>query len=430
MPAFYARNALHTNGKRSAKRTTPRAGSDAHKAGIAWVNAQASNGHLVCWFDAADVSVADGAVVDSWVSRVNGISLAPPADSNRPVLDADGWNGGPVVKFTGTAGMRVYFGSGIASEAISAAALAYTNDTTNTATICEYTGNVYNNRGFALLTEAGKPRTELGADSARSYAVGPSACSANTPFAIGVIADRDDSPDTITVWDESGKLSPGSTGATDGSGDHETAWLYVGSRLATGSRTLNGAIRSLVVFKDEMPEAAFANMMKGMGLAAGGFPATGAPAEEGGGGAGETLIDFSTLSEPWGTALASRTEGGTFCQPNGPGGYYAHDFGERISFEAPSGKRIRFTITMAKLDDDWQKGFSFIEPVGAGSDSKIVPTIYGDSSTNSGTFASASVPLVVETSVGQNTGDFWFSSNHFAQNVRNDGEWRVTVEFF
>jgi len=149
-----------------------------------------------------------------------------------------------------------------------------------------------------------------------------------------------------------------------------------------------------------------------------------------GGGDGGDVLEFSDYSEPWGTPLANRTEGGTFCQPNGPDGYYQHDFSGRISFEAPSGKRIRFTITMAKMDDNWQKGFSFIEPVGAGSDSKIVPTIYGDSSTGTGTFASQSVPLVVETSVGQNTADFWFSSDHFAHAMRDDGEWRVTVEFF
>jgi hypothetical protein len=141
-------------------------------------------------------------------------------------------------------------------------------------------------------------------------------------------------------------------------------------------------------------------------------------------------IDFATLSEPWGTPLDNRQEGGTFCQPNGPDGYYPHNFSGRISFEAPSGKRIRFTITMAKTDDWWQKGFSFIEPVGGGSSDKIVPTIYGDSSTGTGTFAGQSVPLVVETSAGQNTADFWFSTNYFAHTIRNDGEWRVTVEFF
>ena len=148
------------------------------------------------------------------------------------------------------------------------------------------------------------------------------------------------------------------------------------------------------------------------------------------GGGGDTLIDFGTVSEPWGTPLDARTSGGTFCQPGGPGAYYSHNFSGRVSFEAPSGQRIRFTITLAKLDADWQKGFSFIEPMGAGSDSKIVPTIYGDSTTNTGTFASQSTPYVIESSVGQNSADFWFSSNHFAQNVRADGEWRVTVEFF
>jgi len=149
-----------------------------------------------------------------------------------------------------------------------------------------------------------------------------------------------------------------------------------------------------------------------------------------GGGGGDDPIDFSTLSEPWGTPLANRTEGGLFCQPNGPDGYYSYNFSGRISFEAPVGKRIRFTITMAKMDDNWQYGMSFIEPVGGGSDDKIVPKVYGDSSAGTGTFASQSVPYVIETTVGNNTADFWFGSNPFQQNVRDDGEWRVQVEFF
>ena len=106
-------------------------------------------------------------------------------------------------------------------------------------------------------------------------------------------------------------------------------------------------------------------------------------------------IDFATVSEPWGTALAARTEGGTFCQPNGPDGYYTNNFNKRITFEAPSGKRIRFTITLAHLDNtSWQYGITLISPTGAG------------------------------------LGNSLFSSNYFSHQVRNDGEWRVTVEFF
>ena len=149
-----------------------------------------------------------------------------------------------------------------------------------------------------------------------------------------------------------------------------------------------------------------------------------------GGGGGDTPIDFATVSEPYGTALAARTEGGTFCQPNGPAGYYTHDFNKRIVFQAPADKRIRFTITMAKLDTNWQYGLTFVEPTGGGASDLLVPTVYGDSTANTGTFASQSLPYVIETEVGQNTADFWFASNPFSQNVRADGEFRVTVEFF
>ena len=147
----------------------------------------------------------------------------------------------------------------------------------------------------------------------------------------------------------------------------------------------------------------------------------------------DTPIDFSTLSAPYGTALSNRTEGGTFCQPNGPSGFYSHNFNERISFEAPSGKRIRFTITSALLDsNNSQYGITFISPVGAGTGDALTSpvTIIGDSTAGSGFWGSNSVPFVAETPVGQNTADFWFSSNPFSQNVRNDGSFRVTVEFF
>ena len=151
------------------------------------------------------------------------------------------------------------------------------------------------------------------------------------------------------------------------------------------------------------------------------------------GGGGDAPIDFSTLSAPYGTALAARTEGGTFCQPNGPDGYYSNNFNERITFEAPAGKRIRFTITLAHLDDtSWQYGLTLISPSGGGSGDGLTSpvTIYGDSTTGSNYWASHSVPHVVETAAGQNTADLWFASNYFAQNVRNDGEFRVNVEFF
>tara|TARA_R100001510_G_C7604260_1_gene169911 strand:+ start:216 stop:743 length:528 start_codon:yes stop_codon:yes gene_type:complete len=150
------------------------------------------------------------------------------------------------------------------------------------------------------------------------------------------------------------------------------------------------------------------------------------------GGGGDDPIDFSTLSEPWGVALEPRTEGGTFCQPNGPDGYYSNNFDQRISFEAPAGKRIRFTVTLAHLDDNWQYGIKLRSPIGGGNGESLTSpvNIYGDSTAGTDFFSSHSVPFVAETPVGQNTADFWFTSNYFSHQVRPDGEWRVTVEFF
>ena len=150
------------------------------------------------------------------------------------------------------------------------------------------------------------------------------------------------------------------------------------------------------------------------------------------GGGGDDPIDFSTLSEPWGTPLANRTEGGLFCQPNGPDGYYSNNFDQRISFEAPAGKRIRFTVTLAHLDDNWQYGIKLRSPIGGGNGESLTSpvNIYGDSTAGTDFFSSHSVPFVAETPVGQNTADFWFTSNYFSHQVRPDGEWRVTVEFF
>ena len=151
------------------------------------------------------------------------------------------------------------------------------------------------------------------------------------------------------------------------------------------------------------------------------------------GGGGDDPIDFSTLSEPWGTPLDNRQEGGTFCQPNGPDGYYTHNFNQRISFEAPVGKRVRFTITSAHLDDNnVQYGITLICPVGGGNGDGLTSplTIIGDSTAGTGFWGSNSVPYVVETPVGQNTADFWFASNPFSQWVRDDGSFRVQVEFF
>tara|TARA_R100001510_G_scaffold43022_1_gene39473 strand:- start:605 stop:1819 length:1215 start_codon:yes stop_codon:yes gene_type:complete len=380
---------------------------------------------VIGWFDACDLfDLSDGDTVSAWTSRVGGTALTQSTPSKRPVFSSTSFGGGACVTFdNSTQGMSALHSAGITSDSVSAIAVFYSNTTSGEASIAEYTADVNNNRGFRLILKDGKRQAELGGDSSKSYVQSSSSAAQNKTI-MGMRGSRSTDPDSLDVWDQSGLLVPAASNYINSSGDHEASSLYVGNRADSGTLQLNGGLKELIILSGYVEDNDWTHLI-GLVSRKHSIPAFDIQPE-----ASDDPIDFATLSEPWGTPLAARTEGGIFCQPNGPSGYYTYNFSGRISFEAPVGKRIRFTITMAKMDSDWQYGFSFIEPIGAGGDSRIVPKVYGDSVAGTGTFASQSVPYVIETSVGQNTADFWFSSNPFSQNVRADGEWRVTVEFF
>jgi hypothetical protein len=235
----FPRTARDYTGKRSAQRTTPRGGSVAEQLGASLLGRVSRQRTLVCHYDARDIEAADGATIDSWPDRANGHELTQATEGNRPTYSADGWGGGPAVSFGASAGQAV------------------------TGTALEYTGNVYNNRGFSLLTDAGQRRTELGADSARSYVEGGDSI-AGARFAVGMVGDRSTSTDTLILYGEGGAITPSSSGFVDGTGDHEAAYLYVGSRLANGTRALDGLIRTIIAYEEPLSADEMQTVLDGL----------------------------------------------------------------------------------------------------------------------------------------------------------------------
>mgnify|MGYP003140748894 CR=1 FL=1 len=401
--------------------------SKSKAADAAIVSAIGKHG-VIGWFDACDLfDLSDGDTVSAWTSRVGGTALTQTTPSKRPVFSSTSFGGSACVTFDNSSqGMSALHSDGITSDSVSAIAVFYSDSTSGEASIAEYTADVDGSRGFRLILKDGKRQAELGADSSKSYVQSSNGAAQNKTI-MGMRGSRSTDPDSLDVWDQSGQVAPAASGFVNGSGNHEASSLYVGNRADSGTLQLNGGLKELIILSGYVEDNDWAHLI-GLVLKKHSIPAFDIQPE-----VSDDPIDFATLAEPYGTPLAARTEGGTFCQPNGPSGYYPHRFDGRISFEAPVGKRIRFTITLAHLDDtSWQYGMRFISPIGGGNGEALTSpvTIYGDSTNNTNFWSSNSVPYVIETAVGQNTADFWFSSNYFGHQVRADGEWRVTVEFF
>lgn len=56
------------------------------------------------WFNPADLALADGTPIDSWVDRLSGVTLAKISDATRPVYRAGVVAGMPAVQFTRASG--------------------------------------------------------------------------------------------------------------------------------------------------------------------------------------------------------------------------------------------------------------------------------------------------------------------------------------
>ena len=400
--------------------------SKSKAADAAIVSAIGKHG-VIGWFDACDLfDLSDGDTVSAWTSRVGGTALTQTTPSKRPVFSSTSFGGSACVTFDNSSqGMSALHSDGITSDSVSAIAVFYSDSTSGEASIAEYTADVDGSRGFRLILKDGKRQAELGADSSKSYVQSSNGAAQNKTI-MGMRGSRSTDPDSLDVWDQSGQVAPAASGFVNGSGNHEASSLYVGNRADSGTLQLNGGLKELIILSGYVEDNDWAHLI-GLVSKKHSIPAFDIQPE-----ASDDPIDFSTLSEPYGTPLAARTEGGVFCQPNGPSGYYTNNFNQRISFEAPAGQRIRFTVTLAKLDTNNQYGITLIAGIGNGlGDALTMPvTIFGDSDASTDFWASNSVPFVAETPPGQNAADFWFSSNYFGHQVRADGEWRVTVEFF
>lgn len=342
MPAYLARD-LQTETSRTGRRTEPRQGFAYKVAGRGKIYQVVESHGAVFWYDSRDLALADGDAVTSWTSREGGNTLEQVTGTKQPSYTANGWNGGPTVDFGSDDGMSAYHTGGIESDDITIVALASTTDTSGTATILEYTGNVYNNRGFSLLINAGKVRAELGADSARSYAEGGDAVTSATPFVAGMRGTRETNPDQVDIWNDGGEITPSSSGSVDGSGDHEQAYLYVGSRLGGGSRFLSGSVRSILALPAYVSDAEMQTLLDGMATLHGGFPATGAPAEEGGGGGAGVTYNFDEVHN---TEVTE--DNGTLYDDGGPDGPYSSDE-YWVTITAPGGQQVQLTFVSFEL---------------------------------------------------------------------------------
>jgi len=378
---FPPRNAKDFNRSRIGRRTSPRGGSVVELYGAGLIGRVTRQGGLVAHYDARDIEASEGDLVSLWPDRTGAHDLSSAADANRPSYTAGSWASGPAVEFSGVTGLRSLYSSGIASDAVSAVAIC-TSGAAATGTALEYTGNVYNNRGFALLTNAGKRRAELGADVARSYAEGGDVIT-DQAVAIAMVGTRATSPDTCNVWSETGEITPSASGTVDGGGDHEAAYLYIGSRLATGTNQLDGMIRSIVIVESALDDAAMQTLIDGMVASAGGLTLT----QGGGGGAAMTEYNLDDIA---GTTITD--SGVVVFDSGGSAGDYSNGEDYTVTFQAAPGQTVTATITDCEIENYYQEGLQFYDDGAA-----IGGRIYGSATGSTGFWSGQSTPYDVTT---------------------------------
>lgn len=292
-------------------------------------------------------------------------------------------------------------------------------------------GEASANSAFAALVETYNPYwyagnaivMGLGPSSEWTYGIGGS-----TDGSVGITGPEalNEIVCQVCSYDRTLSMPDATTNATNGvvgtqtsiapasfTGTYNSNAFYLGSR---GSSFLfyEGAIRLVAVIPGAFSQEEVLGLSR-VGLWASSYGDNKPiPAASGGGGVTEYALDSVA-----GTTL---TDPAVILQPGAPG-YYPANYNDFVTFEAPVGQRVRATITEAHLDGWWARGINFAEP-GVGF---LRNTIYGDSSTPSGTFVAEPVPLVQESPVGINQMEVHFTSDTF---VRADGSFRIEVEFF
>lgn len=381
---------------------------EAKAADLALASAVGEHG-IIGWFSVEDLShLGDGDAVAEWPSRMGGIKLEQTDAGKRPQMALTRFNGGPCVAFDNTSqGMLALHQSGVPSEKVSAIAVFYSDTSSGESCVTEYTGNVYNNRGFRLILKDGDRRVELGADSSRSYVEGGDNAS-EIKTVMAMRGDRSTNPDTLNLWDQQGLVTPTSSFFTDGSGDHESAYLYVGNRGNIGSLQLNGGIKELIVLAGYVSDNDMHHLLNLV--------------------ADKHSIPYFDIQPPppaFVTYEIDNVAGQTITTPSnvlldsgGSSGGYSPSENYTVTFQAGAGQIVRATITECEIENYYQEGLQFYDD-GAFLGNRI----YGSASANTGFWASNSLPYVIETTT--NVMQINFKSDW---GIQSDG-FTISVDF-
>jgi hypothetical protein len=315
----------------------------AKAADLALASAVGEHG-VIGWFSVEDLShLGNGDAVAEWPSRMGGIKLEQTDAGKRPEMALTGFNGGPCVTFDNTSqGMLALHTGGVPSEKVSAIAVFYSDTSSGESCVTEYTGNVYNNRGFRLILKDGERRVALGADSGRSFVQGGDDVS-EIKTIIAMRGDRSTNPDTLNMWDQQGLVTPTSSFFTNGSGDHESAYLYVGNRGNTGSLQLNGGIKELIVLAGYVDDNDM-RLLLDLVAKKHSIPYFDvAPVASGGGGGGGVTYNFDDVHNT--TVTDSE---GTLYDDGGPDGNYSSNE-YWVTIDAPAGQQVELTFVSFEM---------------------------------------------------------------------------------
>lgn len=381
---------------------------EAKAADLAIASAIGAHG-VIGWFAAEDLSNLDhGDSVAEWPSRIGGLNITQPDAGKRPVMSRTAFNGTPCVTFDNVSqSMIALHSGGVPSDKVSAIAVFYSDTGSGEACAAEYTGNVYNNRGFRLILKDGQRRTELGADVARSFVQGGDNA-AEIKTIIGMRGDRGTTPDTLNMWSQQGLVTPTSSSFTDGSGDHEAAYLYVGNRGNIGSLQLNGGIKELIIFAGYVEENDWRYLLN-LVAAKNDIPP----------------VDIQPPPPAFVTYEIDNVAGQTITTPanvlldsGGSSGGYSPGENYTVTFQAGAGQIVRATITECEIEAYYQEGLQFYDNGVA-----IGNRIYGSATANTGFWATQSTPYVIESTT--NIMEINFKSDF---SVQDDG-FTVSVDF-
>ena len=210
------------------------------------------------------------------------------------------------------------------------------------------------------------------------------------------------------MWSQQGLVTPTSSFFTDGSGEHEGAYLYVGNRGNIGSLQLNGGIKELIIFAGYVEENDWRYLLN-LVAAKNDIPP----------------VDIQPPPPAFVTYEIDNVAGQTITTPanvlldsGGSSGGYSPGENYTVTFQAGAGQIVRATITECEIEAYYQEGLQFYDNGVA-----IGNRIYGSATANTGFWATNSTPYIIESTT--NIMEINFKSDF---SVQDDG-FTVSVDF-